>query len=77
MDNIINNLLKATKSGPATQWNDRLAKIAEQAELPLQNINWIGSPASIAQRIAKYANDYGGSQKEFFENNFNDIWEDF
>lgn len=70
MRNIINNLLIETKDGPATQWNDRIAAVARDAGLPLQNIDWIGSPASVAQRVARYAENYGGYPKDYFHNRF-------
>lgn len=70
MKSIYENLLDATSEGPATQWNDRIADVASKAGLPLHNINWIGSPASVAQRVAKYAEDYGGTPSDYFTTNF-------
>jgi hypothetical protein len=70
MRNIIDNILNETKDGPATQWNDRIANIAIAAGLPLQNIDWIGSPASVAQRVARYAENYGGPPKEYIRKRF-------
>jgi len=70
MKRIYESLLDATSDGPATQWNDRIAGVAIKAGLPLYNINWIGSPSSVAQRVARYAADYGGEQEKYFIANF-------
>jgi hypothetical protein len=67
---IAQGLLEATKDGPATQWNDRMAEVARDAGLPLHDINWIGSPSCVAFNVARHACNYGGPQKDYFVEKF-------
>jgi hypothetical protein len=52
-------ILAVTKEGPVTGWAERIAQLAERAELPVSRIDWQGSPASIAFRVIEAANGYG------------------
>lgn len=52
-------ILRGTEEGPITQWTERMAQVAKKIGLPVQHINWNGTPSTVAGLIAEYANDCG------------------
>lgn len=55
MDNLVKLIIEATREGDAARWNDRIAGVADAACVPLDLIDWVGSPRIVAQRVFSYA----------------------
>ena len=55
MDNLIKNIIECTREGDAAKWNDRIAGVADAACIPLELIDWAGSPRDVASRVFDYA----------------------
>ena len=48
-------ILEATKEGEITLWTERIAQLAEAAGILVAGVNWSGSPATVANRVASAA----------------------
>jgi hypothetical protein len=59
-EQLMKNILEATKDGPLVEWADRLAKLAEEASVDIADICWWGSSAkSIALHIISHVESRG------------------
>jgi hypothetical protein len=56
----VRQLIEVTRKGPVTQWIERMAVVAGNLGLRLENINWNGSPAMVAQEVVVQARLWGG-----------------
>ncbi|MBP7927772.1 hypothetical protein KAZ57_01355 [Patescibacteria group bacterium] len=56
---IVDMVLKHTKEGPITQWDERIAQLAKNAGLEVEQINWKGSPKDVAFKVVEHAETFG------------------
>lgn len=52
-------LVEATRKGPVQDWIERIAAIAASAGLPLERIQWQGSPINVASEVVEAARRHG------------------
>ncbi len=52
-------MLTLTEKGPVAEWVERIADIARETDLQMDNICWQGSPAHIACNIIQNAESSG------------------
>lgn len=60
---LYDDIVKATQNGPVWEWVERIAAIARDAGLKLEDINWQGSPALVALRVIESARKHGLTDK--------------
>lgn len=49
------DILEATQEGRVSDWNERIARVAQAAHLDISSIRWCGSPADAAFSVVEEA----------------------
>jgi len=55
LNNYVNLVIQVTSEGKASEWNDRIASLAADSRIPLELINWVGSPRNVSREVVMYA----------------------
>ncbi|QLQ31626.1 MAG: hypothetical protein HZT40_08545 [Candidatus Thiothrix singaporensis] len=56
-----------TEDGYITLWTERIAQLSEDHGIPVQNIDWSGSPLTVAGRVASYISRNGNQPISLLE----------
>ena len=56
---VVDTIVDITKDGPITGWTERIAQLCKRIGLPVERIDWAGSPIQVALHVVQVSESCG------------------